>query len=76
MPPGGGDWLHPGRHRLSLRSLEGPLSEKPTRPASCTPCCGTLMHGYLKLLHPLPLHVLCLAEKLEALLALQASEKP
>lgn len=76
MPPGGGDWLHPGQRRQAEPRVTGRTSHLRSPRGAGHPHGPVRAdsHGHLKLLHPFPLHVLCLAEKLEALLALQVNE--
>jgi len=42
--------------------------------AQCSSPRARCSHCHFKLLHPLPLHLLCLAEELEALLSLQVDQ--
>lgn len=57
---------HPAPSQARLSEL---VSDSQRAPDTFPPCQGS--HCHLKLLHPLPLHFLCLAEELEALLSLE-----
>lgn len=77
----GTPWVKKLSHWALEPASHQPLSERVTTPNPAEPGAGeghdlppSHSHGHLELLHPLPLHVFCLAEELETLLPLKVNQ--